>query len=297
MGVRVLEVTGRWRGACGVLNGDAVTLLAGALNYIILRVAAGGLPSLMWSRTRAILASALATAPMVLLMTGALSPAALWMLVTPLVMCLVAFGGAPLPLLWRAVGWVYAAAVGMAALVMIPLVLGAPTWPGLLVAPLVAGLGAPWVLREARTPWVRGHGLVRLRIWIESQVVALDGLVDTGSRLTDPTSGRPVLVTAGAAVWPRLDDQTRREVSRVWQGYRPRGEWPSGVGAVSVTTATGRGWLPVLRCPHAEMEVDGRWITLPPLAVALTESALAPDGLFQVLVPPELDARPHQMGA
>jgi len=285
------------REAFWVLNGDAVTLLAGALNYIILRVVAGGLPSLVWSRTRALLASGVATVPMVLLFTGSLSPTALWMLATPLVMCLVAFGGAPLPLWWRAVGWVYAATIGVAALVMIPLVLGAPTWPGLLVAPLVAGLGARWALREARTPWVRARGLVRLRIWIQSQVVALDGLVDTGSRLTDPSSGRPVLVTAGAVVWPRLDETTRREVSRVWQGYRPRAEWPGGVGAVAVTTATGRGWLPVVGCPHAEMEVDGRWITLPPLAVALTESALAPDGSFQVLVPPELDARPHQVGA
>jgi hypothetical protein len=279
-----------------MLNGDATTLMALALNYLVLSVVARGVPGLSARRRRLWAAAAIGTVPLVLLLGGDIAPSALWMLATPPAMCGLAFGGAPKAAWWRAVGWTYALGLTVAGLFLALAILDVPAWPGWLMAPAVVWVIRGRLAREVRRPWAERHGLVPLRIWILGRVVEVSALVDSGTRLADPATGRPLVVVAAQLVWADANARLRRDLSRAWTGQAV-GRGSECRGVVAVTTATGRGWLPVVAAPHAEMEVEGRWIALPPLAVALSACSLAPDGSFQALLPASLDVRPRPLGA
>lgn len=266
-------------GGGGVLNGDAVAAGTTVLGYLTLRTASQCVPGTRWRTGRGLLAALVGTGALVLLLTGELFPSALWMAAVPWAMAVVAFPRLSRARWVRVALWTCAAQVGVAGLLIVLISLGLGTLPALAAASAGLGLGSRWLAREAQRPWAVRVGLVRLRLWVAGAVLEVQALVDTGTRLQDPATGRPLVVVAAEALGV---------------GWEQRGMHPR---RIAVTTATGSAWLTVLPCSHAEVEVDGIWRTLPPLGVAVSARALALDGSFQALLPARLDPRSHRRGA
>ena len=256
-----------------MLDGDAVTLGTVGLCYLTLRAVAAGWPNIPWHRGRGWAAAGLGAVPLVLLLTGRLDLPSLWMLATPLGMCAVAFRGLGRAQWVRVVLATYGAAVAVAGAVIVLLSLGVAADGALAVTAAGAWFGGRGLARAAREPWLARGGLVRLRLWVGGRVVEVDALVDSGTRLRDPATGYPLVVVAGDALGP--EDKGSEGPGR----------------RVAVTTAAGPAWLDVFACAHAEMEVEGRWLTLPMIGVAVSSRALAADGSFQALLPARLGPR------
>ncbi len=258
-----------------MLDGDVITLGTAGLSFLTLRAVAAGRAGIPWRPGRGAAGAALGTVPLVLLLTGHLGPSALWMVLVPPAMCAVAFWGLGRARWVRVALATYGGAVAVAGTLIVLLSLGMSA-DGALVATLGGvWLGGRWLARAAAQPWRVGGGLVRLRLWVGGRVVDVDALVDSGTRLRDPATGRPLVVVAGEALGPASEGS----VGAV------------GRRRVAVTTAAGSTWLEVLPCPHAEMEVEGRWLTLPSIGVAVSAQALALDGSFQALLPARLGPR------
>lgn len=258
-----------------MVDGDAVTLGTWVLGFLTLRAVAASSPGLRWRAGRGWAAGGLGTVPLVLLLTGRLGPSSLWMLAVPPGMCAVAFPGLGRARWVRVVLATYGGAVGVAGSVIVLLSLGMTAGGAIAATGMGVWLGGRWLARASRAPWRLREGLVGLRLWVGSRVVEVDALVDSGTRLRDPATGRPLVVVAADALGPET-------VGPAWARGRRR---------VAVTTAAGSTWLEVLSCPHAEMEVEGRWLTLPSIGVAVSAQALALDGSFQALLPARLGPR------
>ena len=257
-----------------MLDGDAVTLGTVGLCYLTLRAVAAGRPNIPWHRGRGWAAAGLGAVPLVLLLTGRLGLPSLWMLAVPPGMCAVAFRGLGRARWVRVALATYGAAVAVAGAFIVLLSLGVAGDGALAVTTAGVWLGGRWLARAARAPWLARGGLVRLRLWVGGRVVEVDALVDSGTRLRDPATGHPLVVVAADALEP--EDE---------------GSEGPGRRRVAVTTAAGPAWLDVFACAHAEMEVEGRWLTLPMIGVAVSSRALAADGSFQALLPARLGPR------
>lgn len=262
-----------------MLNGDAVTVGAAVLSYLALRTASHCIPGTPWRPGRGLLAALVGTGALVLLLTGGLAASALWMLAVPPAMCGVAFPHLARARWVRVVLWTYAVLVALAGLLIVLMSLGVEATAAMAATAAVVWGGSRWLAREAQRPWAVRLGLVRVRLWVEGAVIDVQALVDTGTRLQDPATGRPLVVVAAEALGV---------------GWGQRGASPR---RMAVITAAGLAWLAVLPCPHAEVEVDGTWRTLPSLGVAVSARALALDGSFQALLPARLHPRTHQQGA
>ncbi|MDA8200686.1 MAG: sigma-E processing peptidase SpoIIGA [Thermaerobacter sp.] len=258
-----------------MVDGDAITLGTAGLSFLTLRAVAAARPGIRWRPGRGWAAAALGTVPLVLLLTGRLGSSSLWMLAVPPGMCVVAFPGLARARWVRVVLATYGGAVAVTGLVIVLLSLGMTAGGALGAAAAGVWLGGRGLARATRPPWVVSGGLVRLRLWIGSRVVEVHALVDSGTRVRDPATGRPLVVVAADALGLEFDGPP-------WSMERRR---------VAVTTAAGSTWLDVLSCPHAEMEVEGRWLTLPSIGVAVSARALAFDGSFQALLPAHLGPR------
>ncbi len=258
-----------------MVDGDAITLGTAGLSFLTLRAVAAGRPGIRWRTGRGWAAAGLGTVPLLLLLTGRLGPSPLWMLAVPPGMCVVAFPGLGRARWVRVVLATYGGAVAVTGLVIVLLSLGMTAGGALAAAAAGVWLGGRGLARASRAPWVLRGGLVRLRLWIGSRVVEVDALVDSGMRVRDPATGHPLVVVAADALGSGSEEPA----------------WSMGRRRVAVTTAAGSTWLDVLSCPHAEMEVEGRWLTLPSIGVAVSARALALDGSFQALLPARLGPR------
>ena len=227
-------------------------------------------------------------------------------------MILVAFGFAPWRAFLRALGCFYLAAFAAGGAVLAAGYLGGGPWatwqPSALA--LAAGAAVALVVARAVRDLARRHAflgafVVPVEVSCGGEVVRLRALLDTGNRLLDPFSGRPVLIAEYGAM--------RRLVP---PGVRPLFECAGGAGDAAggdggaaggpaadeggveawarlraipyQTVGLERGVLLGFR-PDAVVVVEGGLrIPVGPAVVALTMRSLAPDGAFQALLPPEL---------
>jgi len=220
-------------------------------------------------------------------------------------MILVAFGFAPWRAFLRALGCFYLAAFAAGGAVLAAGYLGGGPWAtwqpsalALAAGAAVALVGARAVRDLARRHAFLGAFVVPVEVSCGGEVVRLRALLDTGNRLLDPFSGRPVLIAEY--------DALRRLVP---PGVRPLFECAGGAGGVAAGVAAGEEgvetWVRLRAIPYQTVGLErgvlfgfrpdavvilegGLRIPVGPAVVALTMRSLAPDGAFQALLPPEL---------
>ena len=111
-----------------------------------------------------------------------------------------------------------------------------------------------------------------------AQREAFTALADTGNRLTEPFSGRPLVLVSMEKGRMLLTPSESRWLEAGMEGEDP----PAGVRVAPYATVNGRGLLAVFRPDRLEIEVDGRWLAADG-CLALSPGAGTPrdcDGIF-----------------
>lgn len=139
--------------------------------------------------------------------------------------------------------------------------------------------------RLARHSAANGE-LVPVRLRLGERSVALTALVDTGNTLTDPVSGRPVMVAEGeraGALFPRehrpgLEDLRDPAAAMARLGT---GEWRARFRLLPYrSVGVDRGLLLAVRADALELDGQGRG----PMLVALSPTPVSDGGGYQALI-------------
>ena len=127
--------------------------------------------------------------------------------------------------------------------------------------------------------WSRGaRDRCRVRAVRDGRMVEFTALADTGNRLTEPFSGRPLVLVSMEKGRMLLTPSESRWLEAGMEGEDP----PAGVRVAPYATVNGRGLLAVFRPDRLEIEVDGRWLAADG-CLALSPGAGTPrdcDGIF-----------------
>lgn len=129
--------------------------------------------------------------------------------------------------------------------------------------------------------------LVRARLRLGERHVELTALVDTGNTLTDPASGRPVMVAEGerlSALFPREHRPEHADLSDPVDGMARlgTGEWKARFRLLPYrSVGVDRGLLLAVK---AELELDGQGRG--PMLVALSPNPVSDGGGYQALIGP-----------
>ncbi|MCL8206939.1 MAG: sigma-E processing peptidase SpoIIGA [Actinomycetia bacterium] len=280
-----------------IVNGDATLAVSLGMDAAVLglagRMAGLALPARRWG-----LGAAVATLPTAAGLAGGphivLPLAWAW----PVVVSAVAFGPSPRATI-RGAGAVYAVSVALGGTVLALAGAGVPLFAALGGSLAAAvGLGRFWRRRVAR-PWLAARGRVPVRVVAGGRPVELVALWDSGNLLRDPVEGRPVLLAGLAAVEAALHPALRAWAAGVLAGReeRPPAGYERSAGTLRARTAAGQGRIPVVHADAAQVEVDGRWQALSPLAIGMVAEPIDPDAAFNALLHPDCLETFRSMGA
>jgi hypothetical protein len=278
------------RGQGGVLvvvNGELTLLVNGGMDLAVLAVVErlGRLPHR--GPLRKALAVGVGTAPtLVTLLWPGLPLTGAWAALTPVALAGAAWAPMRRSEWVRAVGWTYAATVTLGGAVMALTGVGVPPWLALMAVPLLAWGASAWWRREVARPWAARAGRAPVRVRDHGRWLELTALWDTGNRVLDPVSAKPVMVVDFDSVRPLLPPGRVAAVERCLSG-----QTVPGVRCVQAVTPAGPVRLPLWDVEHAEVEVDGRWEALVPLTLGLTNHWQGAQRDFQALLNPAWVAR------
>ena len=286
-GIRAGWADGREGGRVVVVNGDLTLGVSGAMDLVILAAVARMARTPRRGPARLLLGAVVGTLPtMVTLLRPAWPLEPLWLVLTPPAMC----GAAWAPLArsdWlRAIGWTYAATITIGGAVLALLTVGTPAWLVAVAAPALGLSAADWWRHQVSRPLAARRGRVPLRIVAHGRRVRLTALLDSGNRLSDPLTLKPVMVVDAASIQPLMEEARGQEA-----GPAPDGRPVATPRTVRAMTAAGPITLPLMDVDHAELEVDGRWEALVPVALGLTDGWQGEPRDFQALVNPAWLAR------
>ena len=132
--------------------------------------------------------------------------------------------------------------------------------------------------------------LVSARLGLGGRWVALTALVDTGNTLTDPVSGRPVMVAEGesiAALFPKDHCPRSSDLSDPAAGLARlgTGAWRTRFRLLPYrSVGVDRGLLLAVRLDSLELDGQGRG----PVLVALSPTPVSDGGGYQALIGAEI---------
>ncbi len=157
-----------------------------------------------------------------------------------------------------------------------------------------------WMGPRWRRRWLATSvSLTELEICFDGAKVRVAALWDSGNQLTDPVSGRQVLIVELRAVWSALPGEILPWAIDACQGnlVAPPERWLSRLGTVAFHSLGGRGQIPFIR-PDAVLgwDVEGGWMALSPVMVGLTGGPLSQDGRYQALISPACRRSGEQEG-
>lgn len=283
-----------------VINGDVTMAISVGMDIAILHTVSWLTPVRVKTPSRIIWGSMIGSLPtLCVLLGGAVPVGGLMLALVPSAMCLTAFAPMPASRLWKALGWTYFSTAGLGGVILALISAGIPVLLVFLVVPVTVMAGVWWWRHEMIRPLATRAGHVPVRFWIDGQVIPVVALWDTGNQLREPWWGRPVMVVTYAVMESQLAPEARRWAERLLAGgvetvpLTHAGQW----GVIRAMTAAGRRALPVFMADHAEVEVEGRWQALMPLAVGLTDSPISPNDEFQAILNPDSLAPSQSVGA
>lgn len=283
-----------------VINGDMTMVVSIGMDVAILRTVSWLAPVRIKTWGRIIGGAMIGSWPTFwVLLGGAMPLGGLLLVLVPPAMCLIAFAPLSAARFWKALGWIYGSTVGLAGVMLALISAGLPALWDFLAVPVTVMAGVWWWRQAMTRPLAMLAGRVPVRFWIEGRVIAVVALWDTGNQLREPWGGRPVMVVTYAVLESWLPSETRRWAERLLAGGSETvpltrvGQW----GVIRAVTAAGRRALPVLMTDHAEVEVEGQWHALIPLAVGLTDSPISPNDEFQAILHPDSLAPRQSVGA
>lgn len=199
-------------------------------------------------------------------------------------MAVTAFGVKGLKEISRAASGIYLAAVILGGAVMVfeeqirpgglffPLscilkTLGIQDLSGLfmILGGMASVFGAVCWLRGLTASLLKKKALCRVTLRQGTRVYVAEGLIDTGNRLKEPVSGRPVHVA----------------VREVIEALSPK---VRGVTYVPYRSVGGEGLLPAVTLDEIKVEQEGNCYTLMRPLVAVVKQPLSPTGEYEVLI-------------
>lgn len=141
-----------------------------------------------------------------------------------------------------------------------------------------------WEVRRA----VGRADIGEVRLAIDGRTVTLPALWDSGNRLRDAVTGRPVVVVDSEAVQDWLAPEVllwAAEVADGGKGPAPAA-WRDRAGTVAYHSLGGPGQLAVLAVEWARGRREGRWLDMVPVMVGVAQGPIAHDRAYRALVAP-----------
>ncbi|GAB6932554.1 sigma-E processing peptidase SpoIIGA [Calditerricola satsumensis] len=162
---------------------------------------------------------------------------------------------------------------------------------------IVAGLAAiGWLARKGygaiETGRLQAASRVIVTVWVDGKAVTCPGLVDTGNRLQDPLSGRPVLVVEADVLAPLFPDGcpplVEGEAEDAWWERLPDA-WKARVRPVFFRTLSGEGGILWTVRPDRVVIAQGdQAYHSTDILVGWRSAPLSSDGQFRAIVHPHL---------
>lgn len=144
------------------------------------------------------------------------------------------------------------------------------------------------VLQRLSRHSASGGELVSARLCLGGRSAELTALVDTGNTLTDPASGRPVIVAEGERIAPLFPKERRPGPADLWDPAAGMtrlgtGEWRARFRLLPYrSVGVDRGLLLAVRADELELDGQGRG----PVLVALSPTPVSDGGGYQALIGP-----------
>lgn len=141
---------------------------------------------------------------------------------------------------------------------------------------------------------LRLYGSFTPRTHIASLTLTQDGvsvrtqaLFDTGHQLTDPFSGKPVLLVRSESAIRLVPDEVRAFLTDKTDAAIIKGEWQGKVRLFPVRSVGGSGLLPAFRCSEAQICCPKGELILHDIFIAVGDPAFAGSS-YDALIPGEL---------
>lgn len=121
-----------------------------------------------------------------------------------------------------------------------------------------------------------------------------EGFLDTGNNLTDPLTGRPVIIVEYGLLRSCLPEDVRKALDRVAEGEdylqaMPQTGWAHRLRLIPFTSIGRKhGLLPGLRCDSVMIDTGFRSVCQRNVVVGIHWDKLSPEGKFQMLLPCEI---------
>ena len=135
----------------------------------------------------------------------------------------------------------------------------------MILGGMASVFGAVCWLRGLTASLLKKKALCRVTLRQGTRVYVAEGLIDTGNRLKEPVSGRPVHVA----------------VREVIEALSPK---VRGVTYVPYRSVGGEGLLPAVTLDEIKVEQEGNCYTLMRPLVAVVKQPLSPTGEYEVLI-------------
>ncbi len=216
------------------------------------------------------------------------------MVLWPFIMLLIALER----LSWRV--WVKAYGVFLVLTILSGgLALVVLTWGPRLLLP-------SWVLLGTTVPtflWAAGNFLPRgrirqylgisqygeVRLVLANKTLTVRCLWDSGNRMRDPVLRRPVIVLEVNKAIEWLPSPVLAWASSFLAG-NPTAvpeQWQGRLGSVRYQSIGGQGMLPVVALDKGQGRFQGKWYSLRPVTLALTNASVSAEGSYFALVSPD----------
>ena len=121
-----------------------------------------------------------------------------------------------------------------------------------------------------------------------------EGFLDTGNNLTDPLTGRPVIIVEYSLLRSCLPQDVKTALDRVAEGEdylqaMPQTGWAHRLRLIPFTSIGRKhGLLPGLRCDSVVIDTGFRSVCQRNVVVGIHWDKLSPEGKFQMLLPCEI---------
>ncbi len=144
------------------------------------------------------------------------------------------------------------------------------------------------LLSKLTSSSLHGEAFFKVKITCNGSFVTCNALFDTGNNISDPFSGKPVVIADKSIVLPLVSDEVKLFLGGVPLEKIPLSrEWESRLRLIPYASIGGNGLLPSFRCDTLTVIREKGEITLPSLYIAVSDKTLS-SGEYGMILPNSL---------
>ena len=159
--------------------------------------------------------------------------------------------------------------------------------PFIIILSVISYL-AVLLLSKLTSSTLHGEAFFKLKILFGESEILLNALFDTGNSISDPFSGKPVIIADKDLLLPYVPDEVKLFLGGVpLEKISVPPEWKPKLRLIPYGSIGGKGLLPSFRCDSVFVVKGKGEIKLPSLYIAVSDKKLS-SGEYSVILPNSL---------